>query len=79
MMKGGNAIPWAVIAAAWEEAGRLGLCETKAKTDQGETSWVLGGESVFCLSLSPCNIPYPWEQADADLRGFPAELSKTCI
>lgn len=52
MMNGGKAVPWAVIAAAWEEAGRLGLCETKAKTDQGETTWVLGGESVFSLSLS---------------------------
>lgn len=52
MMNSGKAVPWAVIAAAWEEAGRLGLCETKAKTDQGETTWVLGGESVFSLSLS---------------------------
>ena len=32
-MKGGKAIAWAVIAATWEEAGRLELCETKAKTD----------------------------------------------
>lgn len=33
MMKGGKAIPWAVIAAIWEESGQLELRETKAKTD----------------------------------------------
>lgn len=33
MMKGGKAIPWAVIATTEDEAGPLGLCETKAKTD----------------------------------------------
>lgn len=33
MMKGGKAIPWTVIAATWEEAGLLELCETQAKTD----------------------------------------------
>lgn len=33
MMKGGKAIPWAMTAAIWEEAGLLELCKTKAKTD----------------------------------------------
>lgn len=33
MMRGGKAIPWAMIAATWEEAGLLELCEAKARTD----------------------------------------------
>ena len=75
-MKGGKAIAWAAIVATWEEAGQLELCETKAKTDYGEISGVLGWDSVFRLSSSQCSISDPLEKAGTDLKGFLAELSK---